>query len=109
MNFFPVVSVHQHAQHREILDDIVKRFGFGAVYFRNKRKMAHYQPTNQEDSGLFLTALKPYLRVKQRQAALMSFIDAFRLMGLVVLGILPLILLMRRPAHAEESPAAPVD
>jgi DHA2 family multidrug resistance protein len=42
----------------------------------------------------------------QRQAALMTFIDAFRLMGIVVLAILPLILLMRKPAHHERSAPA---
>lgn len=71
MNFFPVVSVHQHAQHREVLDEVVERFGFGKVYLRNKRKMAHYQPTNQEDAVRFLSALQPYLKVKNRQAGLL--------------------------------------
>jgi DHA2 family multidrug resistance protein len=39
----------------------------------------------------------------QRQAAMMAFIDAFRLMGIVILAILPLILLMRKPAHHEHA------
>jgi len=71
MTFFPVVSVHQHVVHRDVLDEIVTRFGYGKVYLRNNRKMAHYQPTTQKDSREFLMALQPYLRIKQRQAALM--------------------------------------
>jgi MFS transporter, DHA2 family, multidrug resistance protein len=43
----------------------------------------------------------------QRQAAMMAFVDAFRLMGVVILVILPLILLMRKPAHHEHAAAAP--
>ncbi len=37
----------------------------------------------------------------QRQAALMSFIDAFRILGWVFLALLPLVLLMRRQAPHE--------
>jgi DHA2 family multidrug resistance protein len=42
----------------------------------------------------------------QRQAAMMAFIDVFWAMGLVLLVLLPLILLMRRPAHHGPSPTA---
>jgi DHA2 family multidrug resistance protein len=41
----------------------------------------------------------------QRQAAMMAFIDIFWAMGLVFIALLPLILLMRRPAHHEPGPA----
>jgi hypothetical protein len=33
----------------------------------------------------------------QRQAALLSFIDAFRIMGLIFIVVIPLVFLMRRP------------
>ncbi len=42
----------------------------------------------------------------QRQAAMMAFIDVFWAMGLVFLVLLPLILLMRRPAHGHAPVAA---
>jgi DHA2 family multidrug resistance protein len=45
----------------------------------------------------------------QQQAAILSFIDAFAFLGVVFLVMTPLILLMRRPTHAAEHPAAPVD
>jgi MFS transporter, DHA2 family, multidrug resistance protein len=35
----------------------------------------------------------------ERQAAMLSFIDAFRILGAVFLGMLPLLLLMRKPRH----------
>jgi DHA2 family multidrug resistance protein len=45
----------------------------------------------------------------QQQAAILSFIDAFRLLGVVFLLMTPLILLMKRPTHAAEHPAAPAE
>ena len=42
----------------------------------------------------------------QRQAAMISFVDTFRLMGIVFLLLLPLLLLMRRPQ--EDSGGAPM-
>lgn len=42
----------------------------------------------------------------QQQAAMLSFIDAFKLLGWVFLLITPAVLLMRRPTHAAEHPAA---
>jgi len=42
----------------------------------------------------------------QQQAAILSFIDAFAFLGVVFLVMTPLILLMRRPTHAAEHPAA---
>jgi DHA2 family multidrug resistance protein len=42
----------------------------------------------------------------QRQAAMMSFIDAFWAMGVVFLALLPVILLMRKPAHHGPGPMA---
>jgi MFS transporter, DHA2 family, multidrug resistance protein len=35
----------------------------------------------------------------QQQAAMISFVDTFRMMGLIFLLLLPLLLLMKRPAH----------
>ena len=35
----------------------------------------------------------------ERQAAMLSFVDAFWLLGAIFLGMLPLLLLMRRPRH----------
>jgi len=40
----------------------------------------------------------------QRQAALMSFIDAFRILGWVFIAMLPLVFLMRRQAQAVTRP-----
>ncbi|MCX6539651.1 MAG: DHA2 family efflux MFS transporter permease subunit [Acidobacteria bacterium] len=45
----------------------------------------------------------------QQQATMMAFIDVFWGMGLVFVILLPLILLMRRPAHHEHSPIAAPD
>jgi MFS transporter, DHA2 family, multidrug resistance protein len=45
----------------------------------------------------------------QQQAAILSFIDAFVFLGAVFLLMTPLILLMRRPTHAAEHPAAPAE
>jgi DHA2 family multidrug resistance protein len=42
----------------------------------------------------------------QRQAALISFLDGFRLLALVFVLMVPLVLLMRRPRHQVEG--APV-
>lgn len=44
--------------------------------------------------------------VVRQQAALLSFIDAFYLMGVIFLAMLPLLFLMRRPGRAEERPHA---
>jgi DHA2 family multidrug resistance protein len=41
----------------------------------------------------------------QQQAAMLSFVDTFRLMGLVFLLLLPLLILMKRPRH-KGGPAA---
>ena len=42
----------------------------------------------------------------QQQAAMMAFIDVFYLMGIVFLVTMPLILIMRKPAHHEAAEAA---
>ena len=42
----------------------------------------------------------------QRQAALLSFLEAFRIMGFLFLAITPLVLLMRRARHARPASAA---
>jgi DHA2 family multidrug resistance protein len=42
----------------------------------------------------------------QRQAAMLSFVDVFRLLGVVFLALLPLILLMKRPRGAVAPEAA---
>jgi len=41
----------------------------------------------------------------QQQAALLSFIEAFRIMGILFLGIVPLVLLMRRARQKATGPA----
>ncbi len=45
----------------------------------------------------------------QRQAAILSFIDAFRLLGILVIIVLPLVLLMKRPRHKAEVPVVVAD
>lgn len=47
--------------------------------------------------------------VVQQQAAILAFIDAFQLLGVVFLVMTPLILLMRRPTHATDHPPAVAD
>jgi DHA2 family multidrug resistance protein len=42
----------------------------------------------------------------QRQAALLSFIEVFRIMGFLFLATVPLVLLMRKPAHRDAAPAS---
>ena len=42
----------------------------------------------------------------QRQAAMVSFVTIFQLLGIVFLALLPLILLMKRPGQAAAAPAA---
>ena len=44
--------------------------------------------------------------IVQRQAAMVSFVMIFQVLGLVFLGLLPLILLMKRPGHGAGTPAA---
>jgi DHA2 family multidrug resistance protein len=41
----------------------------------------------------------------QRQAALLSFLDAFRLLAILFVLMTPLVLLMRRPQHQQNGPA----
>ncbi len=45
----------------------------------------------------------------QQQAAVLSFLDMFALLGVLFLVMTPLILLMRRPAHAAGHPPAAVE
>jgi DHA2 family multidrug resistance protein len=42
----------------------------------------------------------------QRQAAILSFLDAFLILGMLFVVLLPLVLLMRRPAHGPAGVAA---
>jgi DHA2 family multidrug resistance protein len=44
--------------------------------------------------------------VVQQQASLLSFIEVFRLMGLLFLASIPLVLLMRRAKGKREAPAS---
>ena len=44
-----------------------------------------------------------------RQAAMVAYIDDFRLMMLITLGVMPLLLLMRTPRYAAEAPHVAVD
>ena len=46
-------------------------------------------------------------RVVQQQAALLSFVEAFRIMGFLFLAIIPLIFLMRRAKRNAASEEAP--
>jgi hypothetical protein len=41
----------------------------------------------------------------QRQAALLSFLDVFRLLGIGFLLLVPLVLLTRRPPRGSKAPA----
>lgn len=52
--------------------------------------------TRQAQAELYATV--------QRQASLLSFVEVFRLMGLLFLGAIPLILLMRRVGEKGEAP-----
>jgi DHA2 family multidrug resistance protein len=45
----------------------------------------------------------------QRQAAMMSFVDTFRLLGIAFLVLTPLVLLMRRPTHSADTPPLVAD
>jgi MFS transporter, DHA2 family, multidrug resistance protein len=49
-------------------------------------------------------ALAGLYGITARQASALTFIQIFRLLGLVCLAMLPLILILRRPRH---SPSAP--
>jgi DHA2 family multidrug resistance protein len=42
----------------------------------------------------------------QRQAAMVSFVTIFQILGFLFLALLPLILLMKRPGHRADAPAA---
>lgn len=42
----------------------------------------------------------------QRQAAMVSFVTIFQILGFLFLALLPLILLMKRPGHRADVPAA---
>ena len=42
----------------------------------------------------------------ERQAALLAFLDVFRILGVIVVVLTPLVLLMRRPRHRQDGPAA---
>jgi DHA2 family multidrug resistance protein len=44
--------------------------------------------------------------IVQRQAAMLSFVDLFRMLGVMFLLLLPLILLMKRPRSAASAAAA---
>jgi len=45
----------------------------------------------------------------QRQAAILSFLDAFRALGVLVVIVMPLVLLMKRPRHKAEAPVVVAD
>lgn len=38
----------------------------------------------------------------QRQASMLSFLNTFRLLGIIFLAVLPLVLLLKRPAHTKD-------
>jgi MFS transporter, DHA2 family, multidrug resistance protein len=54
--------------------------------------------TKQGYAGLF--------GMVQQQAAMLSFLDVFRLLGIIFLALIPFVLLMRRPKGAPGSVAA---
>jgi MFS transporter, DHA2 family, multidrug resistance protein len=45
----------------------------------------------------------------QREAAILSFLDVFRVLGVIVVVLIPLVLLMRRPRHRQGGPAVLAD
>ena len=55
------------------------------------RGMDAYTATRQAYAAVF--------GMVQQQAAMVSFIGAFRLLGIMFLCVIPLILLMKRPRH----------
>ena len=50
-------------------------------------------------------ALAALYGIVQQQAALLSYVEAFRLMGMLFLGVIPLVWLMRRAQGKRETPA----
>jgi DHA2 family multidrug resistance protein len=43
----------------------------------------------------------------QRQAAMVSFVGIFQLLGVLFIALVPLVLIMRRPTYQGQAPAAP--
>ena len=80
----------ERARVREYLDQL------GQVFMRagSHRTLA----TQQAQAELYA--------VVQQQASLLSFIEVFRLMGLLFLASIPLVLLMRRAKGKREAPAS---
>jgi DHA2 family multidrug resistance protein len=71
--------------------------------FLNQARQLFLQAGSDWTTATRQAQAKLYAMVQQ-QASLLSFMEVFRLMGLLFLGAIPLILLMRRVAEKGEAP-----
>lgn len=70
------ISINQHYVYNSVLYEIVERFGFGRVYHRLQNTMSHYQTTNPTDTKKFIETIRPFLKIKHKQAdAIMPVLD----------------------------------
>lgn len=91
--------------HAEVLGDHVTAYSTEAVA-RLAQLQAYFIARGADTQTALQRAYGALAGLVQRQAALLSFIDAFHVLGIVFLVMLPLLLLMRRPGHSEEAPMA---
>jgi DHA2 family multidrug resistance protein len=68
------------------------------------RTTAYFRPTSPDEPTAGRRALAALDRRVQAQAQMLAYRDAFAFLGVVVLGSLPLLLLLRRPAPGAAAP-----
>jgi len=91
--------------HAEVLGDHVSAYSNEAVA-RLAQLQAYFIARGADTHTALQRAYGALAGLVQQQAALLSFIDAFHVLGIVFLVMLPLLLLMRRPDDSEEAPMA---
>jgi DHA2 family multidrug resistance protein len=67
-------------------------------------QMSHVNPSADPTAGPAM-ALRMMYEMVQRQAAMLAYVDQFRTFGLLVVLIVPLVLLLRRPGFDPTAPA----
>jgi DHA2 family multidrug resistance protein len=89
-------AVRQRQVHTTILTEHISPYSPGAQLMFARLKAA-FMATGADAATAAEQAIRALWGIVQKQAAVLSFLDSFHVLGLVFLIIVPLAFLMRRP------------
>ena len=99
------VLARRHTFHAEVLSSHVTPYST-EVAERLAQMQAYFESQGADATTAMMRAYAALSGLIEQQAAVLSFVDAFHLLGVVFLAMTPLLFLMKRPGgHREAGPA----